>query len=537
MKYLLALLFCFTLAAQQTVNNFTVKTNLIVGSINVGTSITPPSYDNASSWYKISTWGDSLTAGAGTTGTQYPYPAVLQTISGFTVLNGGVGGETSTQIKARMIAATNQYRNSTIIWAGRNNYSSLSTVTADIAQMVSTLASVGNTNYLVMGVINGLGEGSGTSGYNQIIALNNALSATYGSKYVPIREFLVASYNPSLPQDVIDHAADIPPNSLRSDFIHLNNSGYGYVANYISTNKFDVLRSGLATFPSQKVIASEFAAPPYIGSTTPGNATFDTVYNNNSISTNLYVINGSGAQKAITLSGDGIDFQLAASGLIFIPDNSYNIGRAGAYRPANVIAGTGLYAPSAYSTSSYTTNLYINNGSGTQKRIVLSGDGSDFQSENSGFIFIPDNSSSIGRFGAYRPSYVHAGTAVYSPSIYGTSVYATNVFVNNGLGSQKTFTVTGDGSDFQFGAGFYFIPGSTHNIGRSDGGGTPNNVYVNNQVQAPIHVVGAVGTTGPTITTGANAPTASQPNGSLYMRTGGTGPNLYVRENGAWVAK
>lgn len=31
MKYLIALLFCFTLAAQQTVNNFTVKTNLIVG--------------------------------------------------------------------------------------------------------------------------------------------------------------------------------------------------------------------------------------------------------------------------------------------------------------------------------------------------------------------------------------------------------------------------------------------------------------------------------------------------------------------------
>lgn len=32
MKYLLALLFCFTLAAQQTVNNFTVKTNLNVGN-------------------------------------------------------------------------------------------------------------------------------------------------------------------------------------------------------------------------------------------------------------------------------------------------------------------------------------------------------------------------------------------------------------------------------------------------------------------------------------------------------------------------
>lgn len=32
MRYLIALLFCFSLAAQQTVNNFTVKTNLVVGN-------------------------------------------------------------------------------------------------------------------------------------------------------------------------------------------------------------------------------------------------------------------------------------------------------------------------------------------------------------------------------------------------------------------------------------------------------------------------------------------------------------------------
>ena len=39
MKYLIALLFCFTLAAQQTVNNFTVKTNLYVSGAQASTKV------------------------------------------------------------------------------------------------------------------------------------------------------------------------------------------------------------------------------------------------------------------------------------------------------------------------------------------------------------------------------------------------------------------------------------------------------------------------------------------------------------------
>lgn len=42
---------------------------------------------------------------------------------------------------------------------------------------------------------------------------------------------------------------------------------------------------------------------------------------------------------------------------------------------------------------------------------------------------------------------------------------------------------------------------------------------------------------GPTITVGTGVPATSEPNGSLFLRTDGTGPNLYVRENGAWAAK
>lgn len=42
---------------------------------------------------------------------------------------------------------------------------------------------------------------------------------------------------------------------------------------------------------------------------------------------------------------------------------------------------------------------------------------------------------------------------------------------------------------------------------------------------------------GPVIIRCSGVPTADLPNGSLALRDNGTGPNLYVRENGAWVAK
>jgi hypothetical protein len=55
-----------------------------------------------------------------------------------------------------------------------------------------------------------------------------------------------------------------------------------------------------------------------------------------------------------------------------------------------------------------------------------------------------------------------------------------------------------------------------------------------------LHINGAIAlgpTGGPKILSGPNAPKVTAPNGSLYLRTNGTGPNLYVRQNGAWVSK
>ena len=50
---------------------------------------------------------------------------------------------------------------------------------------------------------------------------------------------------------------------------------------------------------------------------------------------------------------------------------------------------------------------------------------------------------------------------------------------------------------------------------------------------APKFIVGT-----PTITSGAGAPSASEPNGSIYLRTdGGASTTLYIRHTGTWLAK
>lgn len=150
------------------------------------------------------------------------------------IYNGGVSGQTSTQIKDRMVAATGHFGEKTIIWAGRNNFSDPTTVKADIATMVAQLTT---PNYLVLAVLNGsaTSERLGGTDYATITALNNDLAAIYGANYWDVREYLVSQYDPNNSQDVIDHADDTVPSSLRIDTIHLTTAGYTLVGNGIKS--------------------------------------------------------------------------------------------------------------------------------------------------------------------------------------------------------------------------------------------------------------------------------------------------------------
>jgi len=148
------------------------------------------------------------------------------------IANMGVGGYTSTQIAARVSAYPGLHAMPTIIWAGRNNYASPTTVKSDIAAMVAQL----NTDkFMVMSVINAhrTNELLGQANYNIIMALNADLAELYGANYYDIRSDLVAAYDPNIAQDVQDFADDVPPTSLVDDGLHFNNAGSVVVKNLI----------------------------------------------------------------------------------------------------------------------------------------------------------------------------------------------------------------------------------------------------------------------------------------------------------------
>lgn len=186
----------------------------------------------------IVTWGDSLTAA--------DYPRMLAGKTGMEVVNGGVNGQTSSQIAARMLAAPHLHRCPTILWAGRNNYDQPQTVLRDLEAMVSALALVGNTNrFLVLGVINssyGGYEDRGTVPYRWIVDLNRTLSERFGDRFVPAREILIDAHDPKNAGDQTDFVHDVPPGSLRSEALHLNEAGYGVLVDYLLKHKMSLLR-------------------------------------------------------------------------------------------------------------------------------------------------------------------------------------------------------------------------------------------------------------------------------------------------------
>jgi len=201
-----------------------VQINVAVGSSAPPILIPPTGVDQNN----IAAWGDSFTdAGYG------QYPRMLSQLTGLSVFNGGIGGETSVQTKNRMIADTQKRNWPCVIWSGRNDSNNKTQVLSSIASMV---ASLGHSNYLIVPIFNGQGEGIGSYAYSLIAPLDSALAKSYGSHYLDVRSYIVSKYDPTKSQDVIDHAADTTPASLRSDFLHPNITGSNMIAAYIQAN-------------------------------------------------------------------------------------------------------------------------------------------------------------------------------------------------------------------------------------------------------------------------------------------------------------
>jgi lysophospholipase L1-like esterase len=200
-------------------------------------------FTHAATAATVVAWGDSLTYG---TGADHPgdgekhYRKWFAEFSGATVINQGVGGETSGQIRTRLIAetATGLRNEFIIIWAGNNNPDATDKwVQRHIAEMVAALP---HQDYLIVGVINRSTAPAGSATWNNINIINADLKTTWGIHFVDIRPLLVSSWNQNVAQDVIDYGNDVIPSSLRAllpsgdpDAIHLNTEGYRIVAQAI----------------------------------------------------------------------------------------------------------------------------------------------------------------------------------------------------------------------------------------------------------------------------------------------------------------
>lgn len=179
----------------------------------------------AGNWtYPVACWGDSRTLGS----SQTPYPNQLQALStpDRWYYNGGVSGETSTQIRTRMLADTTYVGDWVpIIWAGFNNHSDPTTVLSDIAAMVSRANSSNGGRYLVMTIPGDRDpvDYPGTASRNNLDTINAAILSTYGTRVVDAAALLSAGDPNGVP------LAAYVINTV-TDFRHYNTAGLAVVA-------------------------------------------------------------------------------------------------------------------------------------------------------------------------------------------------------------------------------------------------------------------------------------------------------------------
>jgi lysophospholipase L1-like esterase len=135
------------------------------------------------------------------------------------MVNKGVGGETATQIRARMVA--DKVRGKTtpvIIWVGRNNVgtgSFIADVLAEIATMVANLAP--GTPYVIGSFTPTTAENSSSANGIAIASLNTQIKSIYGAHVADI--FTAVATDPG----------SVPPASIMSDPTHFNDAGYDIV--------------------------------------------------------------------------------------------------------------------------------------------------------------------------------------------------------------------------------------------------------------------------------------------------------------------
>ncbi|MBP1852677.1 SGNH/GDSL hydrolase family protein [Rhizobium halophytocola] len=153
---------------------------------------------------RIAAYGDSITAGNATGVTDgYDYPAILQRLLQRTVFNGGIGGETSAQIKTRLLADVDRKNWLFVIGAGRNDGNAQTTILANIATMVADLPYGGR--YLILSVPYAADTSQAEIDY--VGAINGALASAYADRFIPIDWSMISRVSDNLHPDDGGNAA------------------------------------------------------------------------------------------------------------------------------------------------------------------------------------------------------------------------------------------------------------------------------------------------------------------------------------------
>lgn len=164
----------------------------------------------------------------------------VATLTGLTLTNMGVSGETTTQMRARYVPAALGVREAALIyWGGRNNIDDLATVMADDEAIMAAHA-VHTPKRLILSATTTQSETAGTLGHARVERINAHRAARWPSEYVDVRRWLIdeglteAGITPTA-ADTAAVAADTLPPSLMADNTHLNTAGSQALGRHLAT--------------------------------------------------------------------------------------------------------------------------------------------------------------------------------------------------------------------------------------------------------------------------------------------------------------
>ena len=341
----------------------------------------------------INALGNSLTYGIGATSLDSAYPKKASLYSGANFINNGHSGETSTQLKNRLLATTADTVNMSQVWQPFENTSDTALNVANLNAMVSFIS---HNRYVILGEINRVGNPVGNSEYDKITAMNANLAKKYGNHFIDIRSFLLTQGNGSA-QDDSDIALGYVPRSLRSDILHLNDKGYRIVAQKIIEN-MNVLIGGDAIYANSINLASRTGAP---------------------------IVNGNGV---LVYSDSTLGGQINAysATIPYVGGQPLTINYSG----GDINLGTTLGAPSKIRTGFLPVSTL------TTPKIVLRGDGTD----TSRLAFLPAggitslagtiNINSGANSTVGKNVTIDINVANNSPGLYGDSTTVPQFYVN-----------------------------------------------------------------------------------------------------------